>query len=105
MIYLLCFAGTPLAHAKHYIGFSENAHTLPRRIAHHRSGTGARITQVLAERNIQFQVAEIWEGDRTIERRLHKHGKTRICPLCSAKPYKPTFLKQISNKRKQRMSV
>lgn len=83
MIYLLHF-DTPLAHARHYVGFSENGHTLPARIEHHRRGTsGARIMEVLNERNIGFQVAAVWEGDRTLERKLHKRGKSHICPLCN----------------------
>jgi hypothetical protein len=88
MIYLLHF-DTPLAHARHYVGFSTDRRTLPERLEHHRKATsGVRIMQVLKERGITFTVAGVWEGDRTLERKLHRHGKTRWCPICNPK-YKP----------------
>lgn len=80
-VYLLHF-DKPLKHASHYIGWAEN---VEKRIEHHRDGTGARLTQVIAEQGIGFTVARTWEGaDKTFERRLKncKHAAD-YCPLCS----------------------
>ena len=93
MIYLLHF-DKPLAHARHYIGFSNN---LDARLEHHRNGTGARITQVLRERGITFTLAATWKGERQDERRLHRRGKTAICPICTAKPRRPRNLSAQQN--------
>ena len=80
--------------AQHYIGFSENGHTLSARIDHHRKGTsGASIMHALKERGIGFVLARTFKGaSRSFERRLKKTKKVRVyCPICSQKPraYKP----------------
>ncbi len=85
-VYLLHFDSPISSHhtAQHYIGWARN---LAGRIEHHRSGTGARLTQVASERGIGFQIARTWEGvDRTFERKLKdRHGAPRMCPICTAK--------------------
>lgn len=69
--------------AQHYIGYTD---CLPTRIAAHRHGTGSRFCQVAKERSIGFQVARLWEGDRTFERSLkEKKHAARLCPLCNPK--------------------
>ena len=86
MVYLLHF-DRRYRHAGHYIGFAKSEHTLPRRIEHHRTGTGARLTQVVSAAGITFDVVRTWpDADRTFERRLkdQKHGP-RLCPKCNPK--------------------
>lgn len=84
-VYLLHFA-SPISEshtAQHYLGFAEN---LPARIAAHRHGTGSRFCQVAKEREIEFEVARIWEGDRHLERSLkEKKHASRLCPICNPK--------------------
>lgn len=66
---------------QHYLGYSER---LARRMAHHRSGTGAAFLRAVALANIPFRVVRIWHpGTRTMERRLknYKHS-SRLCPVC-----------------------
>lgn len=78
-IYLLHF-DQPLAHAKHYIGWTDN---LPQRIQDHASGNGARLMQVLRDAGIGFQLVRTWCGTRTDERRLKRRkGTPRLCPVC-----------------------
>lgn len=76
MIYILEFEER-LAHARFYVGYTENERTLPRRIEHHRNGTGARITAAASERGIGFEVvAIIPDGSRTLERRIKNRKST-----------------------------
>ncbi len=78
-IYLLHFE-RPLAHARHYIGYTAD---LPARLEEHRSGRGARLLEVVTEAGIGFSVARTWEGDRTLERRLKNRKESpRLCPVC-----------------------
>ncbi len=78
-MYLLHF-DEPLAQARHYLGFTED---LSQRLAQHRSGSGARLMQVITEQGIDWQLARTWEGKRTLERRLKKQPNgPRLCPLC-----------------------
>ena len=89
MVYLICFArpyprgsrGT----IRHYIGFTRSAETLPRRVEHHRNGTGSRLLAAVAHAGIGFDVVRTWpDGDRTHERRLKKQKHApRLCPVCS----------------------
>jgi predicted GIY-YIG superfamily endonuclease len=79
MVYLLHF-DQPYKHARHYIGYTDD---LNARLERHRAGTGARLLEVIAGAKIGFQLAATWEGDRHLERRLHKRGGSRICPICN----------------------
>jgi len=80
-IYLLHF-DQPLAHARHYMGFTFD---LERRLDEHARGNGnARIMEVLAERGITFTLARTWEGPQRLERRLKRQKNApRFCPLCN----------------------
>ena len=82
VVYLLHF-DQPLAHAKHYLGYTNN---LERRIKEHRRGhSGSHIMRVLKQRGIGFVVARTWEGGtRADERRMKGRGKGRMCPICKA---------------------
>ena len=80
VIYLLHFE-RPLAHAKHYIGYTEN---LPERLEKHRRGTsGAKIMKALHDAGIGFYFVRAWRGDRHEERRIKRTGSTpTYCPVC-----------------------
>ena len=68
--------------AGHYLGYADD---LDRRLEAHRSGNGARLMEVIAERGIPFVVARVWpQADRSFERRLknQKHSP-RLCPICN----------------------
>ena len=81
MVYLIHFQ-TRLHHAGHYIGFTDN---LQARIQQHSSGQGARLLQVLNEKEIPWNVVRIWpEGTKGLESELkhQKHGP-RLCPICN----------------------
>lgn len=86
-VYLLAlfFNGvhSPYRHAKHYLGWAAN---IRERLAAHRSGHGARFTQVVVAEGYDIQLVRIWPGaSRTEERRLKRwHGGARLCPICGA---------------------
>lgn len=67
---------------QHYLGYADD---VMRRLAQHRAGTAARLTQVAKERGIGFCLVRIWDGDRSLERALkNQHNAPRLCPLCSS---------------------
>ncbi len=68
-------------HARHYLGI---AHNIESRLALHRAGQGARLTQVVVEHGHALRLVRTWEGNRTEERRLkNQHNSPRLCPLCN----------------------
>lgn len=82
VVYLLHFE-RPISEqhtAQHYLGW---AYHLGSRIEAHLHGRGARLTQVAKARGITFEIAAVWPGDRTYERKLknQKHAP-RLCPIC-----------------------
>lgn len=82
-IYLLHFHNPihPNRTTQHYLGFAKD---LDERIREHRRGRGSRLTQVAYERNITFTVAEVWQGDRTLERLIKRQKNSRrFCPICN----------------------
>ena len=81
-IYLLHF-DRPYRHAAHYLGYSPN---IPARLREHAAGTGARLTQVVKDAGIGWQLARTWPGaTRRDERRLKRRGSgRRQCPMCKA---------------------
>lgn len=82
VVYLLHFERPiSLAHTcQHYLGWALD---LDMRLAAHRAGRGARLTQVAVERGIAFSVVRTWPGDRVLERRLKNRKESpRLCPLC-----------------------
>lgn len=97
IVYLL-HLNSPLAHARHYVGYSTNGHTLKRRLAHHERGTAnCSFTNALHEKGIGFTLARtIKDVDRNFERQLKKtHNTVRYCPICNpnaTKKYKPKCL-------------
>lgn len=82
-IYLLHFdAPISSGHTtQHYIGWAED---LAPRINAHRSGAGARLTEIAKERGIGFTVVRTWHGTRNDERKLkNRHEAPRMCPCCN----------------------
>ena len=72
--------GTPLT-CGHYLGSTDD---LDQRLEQHRSGNGARLMQVCAERGIGFVLARTWEGGRREERRMKARKEMpRLCPVCN----------------------
>lgn len=83
-VYLLCF-DPPLAHAKHYLGFTEHD-DVEIRVEEHRKGIGARICAVAVDRGITLKLVRTWtKKTRSFERSLKKRGKSHLCPNCSEK--------------------
>lgn len=94
VVYLLHFhqrLGTDRHYAQHYLG---SAYDLDDRVGKHRNGQGARITQVLKERGIGFDVVAVWPGNRQIENALKLHSATRICPACTPNPRTPLIIRK-----------
>jgi hypothetical protein len=94
-LYLLCFRerlGTDKHSIKHYLGF---AWDLDARLEKHRAGQGARITQVLRERGIGWDVAAVWPGNRGVENELKLHSATRICPRCTPGAQPPRIVQEV----------
>jgi hypothetical protein len=102
--YLLHFhrrLGTEKHSIQHYLGFTTDLET---RLAQHRNGQGARITAVLKERGIGFDVAAVWPGNRQIENALKLHSATRICPLCTPNPRVPLVVRQAIEAEQRRQA-
>lgn len=83
MIYLLHF-DRPLAHAQHYLGFTDDLETRLRLHANPNGSSHHRLMQVIHEQGIGFVLARAWTGDRDAERGLkrRKEGR-RLCPICN----------------------
>lgn len=73
----------PLAHSRHYVGYSRSAWNLRLRMGHHRSGSGSRFLAAVGKAGIRFQPVLVVDGTRADERAL-KDGKhvSRVCPAC-----------------------
>lgn len=71
-----------LAHARHYIGFTEGyPHN---RLKEHKVGLGARMLEVCNERGIDYDIVRTWKGDRKLERRLkNRKNAAKLCPICN----------------------
>ena len=83
MVYLIHFS-QKLHHAQHYIGYTPS--NLPKRIARHKSGHGAKLLAAVTSKGIEWQVVRVWRGaDRAFERKLKNYKKARVfCPVCGA---------------------
>ena len=82
MVYLIHF-NEPFYHARHYLGYTTNARTLPKRLAYHRSGQGAKILKALNGQGIGYEIVKTWKGDRNLERKLKNRKKSSsFCPIC-----------------------
>ena len=85
LIYLLHFE-TALHHAQHYLGSTTNVCD---RLESHAAGNGAKLTEVLFERNEHWRLAALWQltdnsSRLALERRIkNHHNGTRYCPICN----------------------
>jgi hypothetical protein len=101
-LYLLCFRerlGTEKHSIQHYLGYADD---LDARIQRHRDGRGARITQVLKERGIGFDVIAVWPGNRHIENELKLHSATPICPRCTPGAPTPRIVRDVIKAEERR---
>lgn len=81
MTVYLIHLDTPLAHARHYLGCTED---LERRIKRHRSGRGARLMVAVRAAGITWQLVRTWAGGFDLERKLKsRHQASDYCPLCA----------------------
>lgn len=81
-VYLIHFERpiSPAHTCQHYCGYAEDWRA---RLAEHRAGRGARLTQVAVERGIAFEIVAVWDGDRAYERRVKRlKALNRLCPIC-----------------------
>ena len=88
--YLLHFS-EPIAHARHYLGWSPEL--LPRLNAH-RAGKGARLTEVAVERGRELILVRVWpDTDRSFERQLKRRKNSpQLCPICAGEPVQMPLL-------------
>lgn len=82
-VYLIHF-DKPFKHAKHYLGYAKD---VPKRVARHRSGAGAKLLRAVQQAGIGWEVVRIWpEGGRATERKLKGYGgRSKLCPVCRGK--------------------
>lgn len=82
-LYLLCFSKR-LAHAKHYLGFTERA--VDARIREHRGGRGSPLVAAAVAAGIKLTLTwtkEVGDDGRCEERRIKNRGTlARLCPKC-----------------------
>jgi predicted GIY-YIG superfamily endonuclease len=85
MVYLIHLE-KPLAHARHYIGFTPGSgkRALNKRITKHKNGTGSKFLNAVNQAGISYKVVRTWdEGDRAFERQLKNRKKSScLCPEC-----------------------
>jgi hypothetical protein len=101
-LYLLHFhrrLGTGKHSIQHYLGFTPD---LDARLDKHRRGQGARITQVLKERGIVWDVVAVWPDNRQIENALKLHSATQICTVCTPSPRIPLIVQQVIGAEQER---
>lgn len=77
-----------LAHTQHYAGSTNN---LKQRLEAHTMGRGARYTQVVRERGIDWRLAGLYQCNHAVMRRLERMLKDtarifRFCEVCSERP-------------------
>lgn len=84
-VYLIHFE-RPLQRVQHYLGYTSQPN-VDERLAAHRAGRGARLTQVLNEKGIRFFVVRVWfKVGRNFERQLKNRKEApKLCPCCSPK--------------------
>jgi hypothetical protein len=96
IIYLIHF-DRPLAHARHYIGFSTKQSPLAR-LKVHRANQGAHILRVLNTLGIGYHVARVWRKKKRSDERDMKNAKCapHHCPFCN--PHKKRFKYRLHKK-------
>lgn len=79
-IYLIHF-DQPVAHARHYLGWTSN---LAERLRDHLRGQGSPLVRATGG---QARLVRTWQGTRSDERKMHnRHENPRFCPVCQQSP-------------------
>ena len=80
-VYLIHF-DQPMAHAKHYLGYTDN---IEERLLRHGTGNGSKIMHAVNKAGIGWQHVRTWNDvDRNFERQLkNQKNAPRLCPVCS----------------------
>jgi hypothetical protein len=82
ILYLLCFAHNPLAHAKHYVGFAESK--VEERIKKHGTVDGSKIMMAVRASGKTYVITGFCKGTRRDERKLKNlKGLSKVCPICN----------------------
>ena len=90
-LYLIHFE-TPLSHAQHYVGACGS---LIDRLKQHHSGHGARLIDVIQEKEIEWKLARCWRTpdafklESILKRKIK--GAAKYCPCC--RPFPATLRK------------
>ncbi len=81
-VYLIHFS-KPVAHARHYIGYTPDDDPT-RRVDEHRNGTGSPLVRAALRDGASLALFE-WRGaGRDFERWLkNQHHTPRLCPFCT----------------------
>lgn len=80
----------PLAHAQHYLGWTER--DLSGRLRYHLNGRGSRFIAAAVGAGIRVAVARTWPGTRHLERKLkNRKGAPRLCPVCRGEILDPKW--------------
>ena len=81
IVYLICF-DRKYHHARHYLGFCEDGN-LEKRMDAHMMGSGSKLLRAVVEAGIGWKVVQLWEGDRSFERKLKRRKNSgKLCPCC-----------------------
>ncbi len=88
-VYIICM-DRPLAHSRHYVGWT-NGHSLESRFKAHKSGRGARMLRAANEEGIDYMITRVWEHkDRHFERWVkNQHNTAQFCPRCASNVRNP----------------
>lgn len=101
--YLFHFAkplGSDKHSIQHYYGYTPR--TVEARYTDHKAGRGARITQVLNEKGIDYWPVMDTPGNRDIENNIKAGGSLKpLCPECTPNPKVPKIIQQ-AIKREER---
>lgn len=103
MIYLVCFADQPLAHARHYLGYVGRYETLGDRLERHRSGSGSALLRAVAGSGRHFEVTFTLRLPLRVARGVERSIKNcknlaSFCPRCAAEHRR----RRAAEKRRQR---
>jgi len=84
--------GTDKHQAQHYLGYTPR--TVEERLADHKAGRGARITQVANELGIDYHAVRDWPGNKDIENDLKLRAPKRLCPECNPDGKTPAIIER-----------
>jgi predicted GIY-YIG superfamily endonuclease len=97
-VYLVHF-DRPLAHARHYIGWTRDEEI---RVERHRNGHGSRLLAAVQREGIPWTVVRRWRGSRAHERYLKRQRHApQFCPVCSPRPRNPQWPRHLKEKAPQ----